>query len=66
LVGRERATGTYSATTVPMKGSSGQFTIDKVLEMIDEVGDARQTIIMKTDQEPSIKALVKDVVKERE
>ena len=40
--------------------------MDKILETIDEVGDARQTIIMKTDQEPSIRALVEDVVAERE
>ena len=44
----------------------GQFVIDKVMDMIDEVGDANQTIIMKTDQELSVKALVQDVVKERE
>ena len=34
--------------------------------MIDEVGDARQTIVMKMDEEPSSKALIEDVVKERE
>ena len=66
LVGRERVTGTYSATMVPTKGSSGQFTLAKILETIYAVGDARQTIIMKTDQEPSIKALVEDLVHERE
>ena len=66
LVGRERVTGTYAATTVPMKGSMGQFVNDKVMDMIDEVGDAKQTIIMKTDQEPSVETLIEDIVKERE
>ena len=49
LVGREIATGTYSAATVPTKGSCGQFAFDKICEMIDEVGDAMQMIIMETD-----------------
>ena len=35
LVGRERKTGCSMATAVPMKGSTGMFTIDKVLEFID-------------------------------
>ena len=42
LVGKERVTGMYSGTAVPMKGSMGQFVIDKVMEVIDEVGDAGQ------------------------
>ena len=65
-VGRERVAGTNFATTVPMKGSIGQFVLDKMMDMIDEVGDARQTIIIKTDQESSVKALIEDIVKERE
>ena len=66
LVGRERVTGTVLATTVPMKGSMGQFVIDKMMDMIDEVGDSRQTILIKTDQESSVKALIEDAVNERE
>ena len=66
LVGKERVTGMYSGTAVPMKGSMGQFVIDKVMEVIDEVGDAGQQIITKTDQEPSIVTLVEDIVKARE
>ena len=54
LVGRDKVTGMYAATTVPMKGSMGQFVIDKVMDTIDEVGDTCQQIIVKTDQEPSI------------
>ena len=62
LVGRERAMGVYFAIAVPMKGSMGNFTVDKVIDMIDEVGDEIQTVTIKTDQESSLKALVDDVV----
>ena len=34
LVGRERKTGCVMATAVPTKGSSGRFSIDKVLEFV--------------------------------
>jgi len=66
LVGRERATGMYGATTVPMKGSMGQFALDKALELIAEAGDASQRIMVKTDQENSVKALIEDLVAQRE
>ena len=66
LVGRERATGMYGATTVPMKGSMGQFALDKALELIAETGDANQRIMVKTDQEASVKALIDDLVAQRE
>ena len=33
---------------------------------MEEVGDGSQAIVVKTDQEPSIKAIVEDLVKERE
>ena len=41
LAGKERVTGTYAATAVPTKGSTGQFTIDKRMEAVEEVGDTR-------------------------
>ena len=65
LVGRERKTKLWMATTVPMKGSSGRFTVDKVLEYIEENGDAERDIILKNDQEPSIKILNKEVIEGR-
>ena len=37
LIGRERKTGCVMATAIPTKGSTGRFTIDKILEMIEEV-----------------------------
>ena len=40
--------------------------IDKVMDTIDDVGDASQQIIVKTDQEPSIVTLVEDIVNARE
>ena len=35
LVGKERKTGMWMATTDPMKGSTGGFTVDKMLEFIE-------------------------------
>ena len=32
LVGRERRTGMVMATALPMKGSTGRFTVDKVMD----------------------------------
>jgi hypothetical protein len=66
LVGRERVTGASFATAVPTKGSTGRFTIKKMLEFVEELGDGSQQIVVKTDQEPSIEAVVGELVKERE
>ena len=63
LVGRERTTGLEMATSVPMKGSTRRLTIDKILEFIDENGYTAAQIIVKTDQEPSIRCLIEDLVK---
>ena len=65
LVGRERVTGMTMASVVPTKGTSGQFAVMKVLEFIRECGAEEADIILKTDQEPAIDALMKDVVKTR-
>ena len=54
LVGRERNSGMQFATAVPTKGSSGKFSVDKVLEYIEEAGDSNNSIIVKNDQEVSI------------
>ena len=53
------------ATTVPEKGSKGKFTADKVMEFITECGHGAGDIVVKTDQEPAIAYLVKDIVLER-
>ena len=66
LVGMERKTGCCMATAVPMKGYIGRFTIDTVLEFIEEVGDGATTIVVKTDQGPSIVCLVGDLLAARD
>ena len=38
LVGKERLTGNWMATSVPTKGSSGRFAVDKCLEFLQELG----------------------------
>jgi hypothetical protein len=65
LVGRERVTGMTFATTVPEKGSKGKFVADKCLDFFVECGFRSGDIVIKTDQEPAIKFLVKDLVAER-
>ena len=53
------------ATTVPMKGSTGRFSVDKVIEFLEENGDKEGTILIKSDQEPAIEFLVNGVVEAR-
>ena len=65
LVGRERGSKGWMATTVPMKGGTGMFAIDKCMEFVEELGDKEGTIIIKTDQENSIEYMVKGIVEAR-
>ena len=59
LVGRERNSKSWMATTVPSKGlSSGHFIRDQCLEFMEENGDRENKVIVKTDQEPSIKSMI--------
>ena len=37
LVGKEASTGMMMSTTVPMKGSSGQFVLDQVVSFLEVV-----------------------------
>ena len=53
------------ATAVPMKGGTGRFAVDKCNDFIEEMGDREGTIIVKTDQEPSIEYLIKGIVEQR-
>ena len=50
------------ATAVPTKGASGRFSSDKALQFMEEIGDTTSKVIVKADQEPSIKYLVNDIV----
>ena len=54
------------ATAVPTKGIEGRFGTGKCMEFIEEFGDKGNKIIVKTDQEPSMTFLVKDLIEERE
>ena len=65
LVEKERKSGMLMATTVPMKETTGRFSAEKVMDFIAECGDGGGDIIIKSDQEASIRALVKDIVEER-
>ena len=66
LVGRERDTKMIMATTIPSKGGIGRFATDKCCEFMEENGDKVNKVIVKTDQEPSIAYLIKDLVGRRE
>jgi hypothetical protein len=65
LVGKERKSKSFFATAVPNKGARGRFASDKCIEFMRENGNAEGQVIVKTDQEPSIKFLVNDVVQGR-
>ena len=53
------------ATAVPQKGASGRFVTDTILEFLKENGDGENSILVKTDQEASIRLLIKDLVDAR-
>ena len=65
LAGKERKSKSFFATAVPQKGASGRFASDKCIEFMWENGDAEGKVIVKTDQEPSIKFLVNDMIQGR-
>jgi hypothetical protein len=49
------------STGVPRKGSTGEFTAKRVNAFIREIGCEFVTVIIKSDQEPAIQALLEDV-----
>eukprot|EP00973_Karenia_brevis_P058416 8134423-Karenia_brevis.AAC.1 len=53
------------ATTVPQKGGRGMFAIDKCLDFIDENGDSKIDILMKSDTEEAMRLLVRCIQEER-
>ena len=65
LVGNERLSGLTLATAIPVKGSEGRFMLDKALDFVAEAGDMEGRIVVKSDQEPAVKRLVKNLAKER-
>ena len=64
-MGKERLSGNFFATTVPAKGGKGRFDVNRILEFIAECGDGSNDIILKSDQEPSMQFLLKEVMLER-
>ena len=65
LVGKERKSKAWMAAVVPEKGARGRYATDKCLEFIAENGDAQGNIIVKTDQENPIKALIQSIIENR-
>ena len=65
LGGKERQTGMRFATAVLTKGASGNFSSDKALQFMEELGDKASKIILETDQQPRIKYLVNDIIEGR-
>ena len=63
--GKERMSKSWFASADPQKGASGRFATDKCVEFFEENGDGDAKVIIKTDQEPSIQYLVKDIVDTR-
>ena len=65
LVGTEKWSDMAMATAVPVKGGGNEFIFDKCIDFIRENGDQEGKIIIKTDQENSIKCLVEDIMGKR-
>ena len=61
LVAVERYSKMKKAIVVPSKGSTGQYASRVVVGFVEELGDKDRDVILKTDQEPSIKFLVDDI-----
>jgi hypothetical protein len=53
------------ATTVPEKGLKGKFVADRCLDFFVVCGFSTGDTVIKTDQEPAIKYLVRDLVAAR-
>ena len=64
LVIRERQTRMTMASAVPSK-SMGNFIVRRGICFMKELGCTEGTIIMKSDQEPAMKAIVDGMVKYR-
>jgi len=60
VVGKEEGSRSLMATAVPNKGGGSKFVVDKCIEFICENGDSGVKIIVKTDQEPSVKCVITD------
>ena len=61
LVAKERDSGMMMSTIVPKKGSTGEFAAKRLNEFLKEVGCEFHSVILKSDQEPALQALLEDV-----
>ena len=65
LVMRDRDTKMMLATVVPRKGTKGEFAARRSAAFCSEVGYSGASMIMRSDQEPAIVALVGDIALRR-
>ena len=61
LVARERRTRMTCATVVPKKGTTGAFAAKRINAFLRELGVDKMDVILKSDGEPAIKAVIDDV-----
>eukprot|EP00973_Karenia_brevis_P054568 7583099-Karenia_brevis.AAC.1 len=54
------------ATTVPQKGGRGILAVDRCMNFIDEVGDSKRDILIKSDTEEAMRMLMRCVKEERQ
>ena len=64
LVIREAETRMTLAIMVPAKGRQ-TYVVDRVLAFLEEIGHLSGSVIVKSDQEGSLKALVEDIGRAR-
>eukprot|EP00973_Karenia_brevis_P027579 3802133-Karenia_brevis.AAC.1 len=64
--GKERRSGALMATTVPhTRVGEVCFAVDRCLDFVDENGDAKVDISIKSDTEEAMKMLVRSIQEER-
>ena len=61
LVARDRRTRMTCSTVVPRKGTSGAFAARRLIAFLREIGADQVDVIMKSDGEAAIKAVIDDV-----
>jgi hypothetical protein len=66
LVLRDRDTRMLMTTVVPRKGTKGEFAAKRSAAFCSEIGYTGASLIMKSDQEPAITALVGDIAIRRQ
>ena len=61
LVAKERTSNMFSAT-VPRK-TAGTCVVNRVVEILREVGCLHGDMVVKSDQEPALRSIVEDVAR---